>query len=178
VETNEDTGDEHGYWYDNTAATTAILHALRRFRRADQEMRRRMSADMDMNVSDMQALQHVIAAEAQGEPATPRDLSALLGISSASTTKLLDRLSASGHLERHPHPTDRRALVLRSTPFAHSEIRARMQRMHSGMEQAAAAVPPESRAAVVALLDAMASAMAGSDEDEGTDGTRPQSPRG
>ena len=56
METNEDTGDERGYWYDNTAATTAILHALRRFRRADQEMRRRMSADMDMNVSDMTAI--------------------------------------------------------------------------------------------------------------------------
>lgn len=144
------------YWYDNSESLTAILHALRRFRRSDQEMRRRMSADMDMNVSDMQALQFVIAAEAQNELATPRALSHYLGISSASTTKLLDRLTASGHIERHPHPTDRRALVLTCTDHAHDEIRERLTEMHARMREIAASVPPESRQAVVDFLTAMA----------------------
>lgn len=144
------------YWYDNSESLVAILHALRRFRRTDQEMRRRMSADMDMNVSDMQALQFVIAAEGQEELATPRALSQYLGISSASTTKLLDRLTASGHLERHPHPTDRRALVLTCTPHAHDEIRDRLSRMHVRMREIAASIPPESRQAVIDFLTAMA----------------------
>ena len=155
MEPNEDKA-KPSYWYDNSESLVAILHALRRFRRSDQEMRRRMSADMDMNLSDMQAIQLVIAAEAQDELMTPRALSIHLGISSASTTKLLDRLSASGHLERHPHPTDRRALVLTCTQHAHDEIRERLSRMHARMREIAAAVPPESRQAVVDFLTQMA----------------------
>lgn len=111
---------------------------------------------MDMNVSDLQALQFVIAAEGQAALATPRALSQYLGISSASTTKLLDRLTASGHLERHPHPTDRRALVLTCTAHAHDEIHARLARMHARMREIAEAVPVESRKAVVDFLTAMA----------------------
>jgi DNA-binding MarR family transcriptional regulator len=163
VEPNEEAA-RPSYWYDNSESLTAILHALRRFRRTDQEMRRRMSADMDMNVSDMQALQFIIAAENQDELATPRALSQYLGISSASTTKLLDRLTASGHLERHPHPTDRRALVLTCTAHAHDEIRDRLARMHARMREIAESVPVESRQAVVDFLTAMADHL----ETEGT----------
>jgi hypothetical protein len=41
-----------------------------------------------------------------------------LGISTASTTNLLDRLTASGRLTRSPHPRDRRSLVVRATEHA------------------------------------------------------------
>ncbi|MFH5823931.1 MarR family winged helix-turn-helix transcriptional regulator [Georgenia sp. AZ-5] len=150
------TPSEH-YWYESDDdAVVAVLRALRRFRRADQDLRRRMSADMDMNVTDVQALQFVIAAERHGELPTPRQLSRHLAISTASTTKLLDRLTASGHLERLPHPRDRRSLVLRATAHAHEEIRARLGRMHARMAEIARAVPPEARAAVVHFLTAMA----------------------
>lgn len=145
-----------GYWYDDDDPATLVLGALRRFRRADQEMRRRMSADMDMNVSDVQALQLIIAAENRGEVATPRQVSAHLGISTASTTKLVDRLAASGHLERVPHPRDRRSVVLRATPYAHRELRERMARMHRRMGEIARAVRPEARKDVADFLLAMA----------------------
>jgi hypothetical protein len=48
----------------------AILPALRRFRTADEEMRRRMSADMAMNVSDLQALRLLFTAERSDTPAS------------------------------------------------------------------------------------------------------------
>lgn len=144
------------YWYDHDDAGIRILHALRRFRREDQAMRRRVSADMAMNESDLLALQHVVDAQTRGEIATPRSLSAMLGFSTASTTKLLDRLSASGHLERHPHPTDRRALEIRATAHAHEEIRGRLRAMHDAMYAIAADVPEDCRDAVVAFLTAMA----------------------
>ena len=160
------------YWYDGEDSVVALLQALRQFRRADQEMRRRMSVDMDMNVTDLQALRFVIAAEGREAAVTPRELSAELGISTASTTKLLDRLTASGHLERSPHPHDRRSLVLHATAHAHHEIRERLAGMHGRMADVARAVPPEAREPVVAYLRAMAAVL----DEEG--GYRPLTPRG
>jgi DNA-binding MarR family transcriptional regulator len=133
-----------------------ILHALRALVGADQDMRRRISAGMDMNLTDLQALRWVIRAERRGDLATPREMATYLGITTASTTKLLDRLTASGHLERAPHPTDRRSLVLRPTVHAHEEIGERLRHMHERMSAIAAAVPTEARAAVVEFLRAMA----------------------
>ncbi len=146
-----------GYWYDDPAVADVIdlLRAVRRFRRADQEMRRRLSADMDMNETDLHAIQLVIEAESRGDHLTPRELARHLAISSASTTKLLDRLTASGHLARAPHPSDRRSLILASTPAAHAEVRDRLTRMHERMAQIARSVPVSSRADVVAFLDAL-----------------------
>lgn len=146
-----------GYWYDDSDSVVEILHALRRFRQSDQGMRRRMSADMGMNESDMQALQFVVISTSNGDHATPRALSRFLGISSASTTKLLDRLSVSGFLERHPHPTDRRGLVITATQHAHDELHARMTGMHQALRELAEKVPPESRQDVVDFLVAVSS---------------------
>lgn len=151
-----------GYW-NHGPDIRVVLEALRRFLRADQTMRRRVSAAMDMNVSDLQALQLVVAGEGAGRAVSPRDLSAHLGISTASTTALLDRLTASGHLVRAPHPTDRRSVVVRATSHAHQEIRERLDHMHRRMAAIAAEVPHEARAPLVRFLEAI------SDELESAD---------
>ncbi|WP_418275103.1 MarR family winged helix-turn-helix transcriptional regulator [Isoptericola jiangsuensis] len=130
------------YWYaDTDAEPRRLLEALRTFRRADEEMRLRASRDMDMNLTDLRALRHVIARGQHDDAVTPRALAARLGISSASTTKLLDRLCASGHLERRPHPVDRRSVVVVATDAAHHEVRDRLTRMHARMLAIAEAVP-------------------------------------
>jgi DNA-binding MarR family transcriptional regulator len=144
------------YWFDPADPAVGILAALRRFRTADRDMRRQMSAGMDMNATDVDALRFVIARELAGEQATPRTLADYLEISSASTTKLLDRLTASGHLLREPHPEDRRSVIVRATDHAHHEVRARMALMHRRMLEIARAVPEQHRTAVADFLDAMA----------------------
>lgn len=133
----------------------AVLAALRRFRRADDEMRRRASSDLHLNISDLNALQYVMETERTPNPATPGMIAAHLSISTASTTKMLDRLAAAGHLERLPHPHDRRSLVLRATPHAHEEIRGRLGPMFVRLAEIAASVPEGCRDAVVAFLDAV-----------------------
>ncbi|WP_168217886.1 MarR family winged helix-turn-helix transcriptional regulator [Occultella kanbiaonis] len=145
------------YWYDDDDdLVVSMLEALRAFRRSDQEMRQRVSANMRMNVRDMQALQFVIAAQNLNEVTTPRDLAAHLHISTASTTKLLDRLTRSGHLNRGPHPSDRRSLVITATHHAHEEVRERLARMHARMAEIARAVPSQARPSVVEFLRSMA----------------------
>ena len=104
------------YWYGDDPAVADVLEAVRAFRRSDAAMRRRTAARMSMNETDMRALQVLIGREAEGLVTSPHHVTRELGISTASTTKLLDRLTDSGHLVRESHPTDRRAVVLRPSP--------------------------------------------------------------
>ncbi len=89
-----------------------VLVAIRAFSDALDRMYGDMKGDMDMNASDLAALRMLIMREQRGESVSPHQVAKHLRISTASTTKLIDRLSASGHLERRPHPRDRRARVV------------------------------------------------------------------
>lgn len=93
-------------------AVRDVLQAVRALSDALDRMHSGMKADMDMNATDLAALRMLIVREQRGEAVSPHDVATHLRISTASTTKLLDRLSASGHLERRPHPHDRRARVV------------------------------------------------------------------
>jgi DNA-binding MarR family transcriptional regulator len=46
---------------------------------------------------------------------TPSQLTALVGLSSGGGSALVQRLERAGHVEREPHPIDRRSTVLRLT---------------------------------------------------------------
>ncbi len=102
-------------WIPQTAREHAIMDALlaiRAFVDALDRMHGGMRGDMDMNATDLAALRMLVLREQRGEAVSPHDVADHLRISTASTTKLLDRLSESGHVERHPHPSDRRARVI------------------------------------------------------------------
>ena len=57
----------------------------------------------------------VAVIEQREQPVSPHDLARHLRISTASTSKMLDRLATSGHIERRPHPRDRRARIVALT---------------------------------------------------------------
>ena len=93
-------------------AVMDVLHAIRAFTDAMERMHGGLKYDMDMNATDLAALRMLIIREGRGEPVSPHQVADHLRISTASTTKLLDRLAAAGHIERRPHPSDRRARVV------------------------------------------------------------------
>ena len=102
-------------WLPQTAHDRSVMQVLQAIRALSDAMDRMhggMKGDMDMNATDLAALRMLIMREQRGEPVSPHDVARHLRISTASTTKLLDRLSASGHVERRPHPRDRRARVI------------------------------------------------------------------
>lgn len=144
------------YWYGAEDSAVTLLSSLRAFRVADQELRRRMSEGMDMNTTDLAALRFVIAQELSDDPTTPLRLAQNLRISGASTSKLLDRLTASGHLLRVPHPQDGRSRIVIATDHAHAQVRERLGRMHERMLEIAQQVPAPARAAAIRFLLAMA----------------------
>lgn len=114
------------------------LEAVRAFSDAMDRMHTGLRGDMDMNATDLSALRMLIIREGRGELVKPHDLARHLGISSASTTKLLDRLSHEGFVEREPHPHDRRALVIKLTESSRADFfrhfGARMNHMRAALE--------------------------------------------
>ncbi|GGI43725.1 DNA-binding MarR family transcriptional regulator [Agromyces flavus] len=150
-----------GYWYaaDRTRRGVAVLNALRDYRAAEAAMRRRTRSAMRMGETDLLAIRFLLKSETEGRSVSPKDLSAHLGISSASTTVLIDRLVRSGHVERRPHPTDRRALVIAPTISSDDEVRATLGEMHRRMIDVAEGLAPEEAVTVLDFLERMRSAV-------------------
>ena len=151
-----------GYWYGDESAdqrARRVLNALRDYRASEAAMRRRTRASMGMGETDLLALRYLLQAQQEGVAISPKDLAARLGISSAATTTLIDRLVKSEHVERQPHPTDRRALVIVATPNSDHEVRATLADMHHRMLSVAADLDPAAAQAVVEFLEEMARAV-------------------
>lgn len=96
-------------------AVMATLVGLRALSDAMDRMHGAIEDEMDMNITDLRALRLLIEDEQRGASVSPHDLARHLRITTASTSKLVDRLESAGHVERHPHPSDRRARVIRLT---------------------------------------------------------------
>lgn len=147
-----------GYWYER-AEGMDVLNALRDYRSAETAMRRRTRSSMGMNENDILALRYLFEAQRDGREVSPKELATKLGISSASTTTLIDRLARTGHVRRKPHPRDRRALVLEATTESDCEVRETMGDMHKRMMNVARTLTPEDAAVVVDFLNRMREAV-------------------
>lgn len=151
-----------GYWYgpdDRLDPPAAILHALRDYRAAEVAIRRSTRDSMGMGETDLLALRYLLRAASTGERVGPKDLSRVLGITTASTTSLIDRLVASGHVRREPHPTDRRSLVIVPTVETDSEVRATLGRMHRRMMEVAESLNADDARVVITFLRRMGAAI-------------------
>ena len=144
---------------DRDLLVMAALEAVQAFTDATDRMHGALRSDMDMNATDLAAIRMLIMRERRGELVQPHDLATHLSISTASTTKLLDRLARAGFLARQPHPWDRRARIVVLTDGARREFyrhfRDRLQRMRTGMEPYADA----ELEVIVRFLSDMAEAM-------------------
>ena len=148
-----------GYWYVRSEEGKDVLSALRDYRAAESAMRRRTRSSMGMNETDILALRYLFEAQQDGREVSPKELAARLGISSASTTTLIDRLARPGHVRRKPHPKDRRALVLEASSEADCEVRQTMGDMHRRMMEVAGTLSSEDAAVVVDFLTRMREAV-------------------
>lgn len=157
--------DRQGYWYGlesrKQMGPVDVLNALRDYRSAEADMRRRTRASMGMGETDLLALRYLLEAERAGRDVGPKELAVRLGVTSASMTSLVDRLVRSGYVRREPHPTDRRALILRPTPDSDQDVRNTLGDMHARMMEAAGTLGGEESAIVVEFLRRMRKAIDG-----------------
>lgn len=129
-----------------------VIESLRDYRAAERAMRLRTRASMKMGETDLRALRFLLRSASEGRAVTPSDLRVHLGMKSSSITIMLDRLTASGHVRREPHPTDRRSLVITATPGADDEVRHTLAEMHDRMMATAAALDADQAEVVTAFL--------------------------
>ncbi len=132
-----------------------VLSGIRNWRESEQEISFRSRSDMKLNETDMKALRFLVASKNQGILVTPGMLAEHLRISTASTTKVLDRLEAAGHIQRSPHPTDRRALAISITQKTHERVRDGVGRLHSHRFDVAASLTSSERETVIRFLEKM-----------------------
>ncbi|WP_313959379.1 MarR family winged helix-turn-helix transcriptional regulator [Agrococcus jejuensis] len=158
------------YWYPDghTPSAVDVLNLLRRYRTAETAMRARTRSSMHMNETDLLALRHLLRAQQRGDLVRQRDLSTLLDISSASVTALVDRLEQSGHVERRPHPSDRRSVVVVPTADTDREVRHTLGDMHQRMIAVVDGMTGEQLVAVGTFLAGMVEAV----EESSTPPTR------
>jgi len=167
-----DLGDEE------VAQITRVLTAMRAWREADQRLSFESRTHMKLNETDMRALRYIIASMNAGVPVTAGALSDHLHISTASTTKLLDRLERAGHVVRRPHPTDRRAVTVEITPETHREVRRTMGRQHARRFEVVRALSPEDRETITRFLDELSATTLAAEHDVTADPTAPPPPAG
>jgi DNA-binding MarR family transcriptional regulator len=136
------------------------MQALGGLRDAEQKLSEASLRYMKLNQTDMRALHFLIAFENTGATATPGAIAAHLGISTASTTKLLDRLERGGHITRSPHPSDRRALAIEITPETRRSAIETVGRQHARRFIAAARLSSEEREVVRRFLADMTTEIA------------------
>ena len=166
------TGNEgSGYWYGPDGQldySAAVLKSLRDYRAAETTVRRSTRDSMGMGETDILALRYLLRAQASGKATVPKDLSQFLGITSASTTSLIDRLVKSGHVRREAHPTDRRSVVVVPTVDSDKEVRVTLGAMHRRMMAVAEGLSADDAHVVIDFLQRMTDAL--QDVEEGRAG--------
>ena len=86
-------------------------------------------------------------------PSTQQSLATALDVTPRNITGLVDGLVGSGHVERRPHPTDRRATLVTATELGLHTIRDLRESHDDLATQLFEAVPARRLAAFVTTLD-------------------------
>jgi len=144
---------------DHERAVMRVLTSIRGMSDAMERMHSGMKGDMDMNATDIAALRLLIIREQKRALVSPRDIAQHLRISTASTTKLLDRLEASGHVERRAHPSDRRGRIVVLTDDARNAFFRIFGERLRAMRDMAMRYDEESLSVIARFLDDLAGTM-------------------
>ncbi len=138
-----------------SAGARDLSQALREVTWANDEATHSLARRLGLGVNDVVALDHLL----QSGPLGPVELGHRLGMRPASATALVDRLEKAGHVERRPHPTDRRRLALEPTPHAVQEMLRKLQPLLDELDAAAEELTPDERRTVARYLRRVAGAL-------------------
>ena len=98
------------------------------------------------------AFQAPAILDGAGEPLPGHVIAERLLVSSASMTSLIDTLERRGLVERHPHPTDRRKVLIHLTPDAQRIVDQQLPAIHAVIAQAISTLPESDREHLLSSL--------------------------
>ncbi len=126
-------------------------------------LRAALSTRAGISPGEMTAMEHLMA-----EPLGPVELSRRLDLTSAAATLLVDRLERAGHVQRQPHPSDGRRIVVAPTRQGESTMLEQLEPMVTGLDALEAALDAAQRevvqdylAGVLAVMDAVGQSAGG-----------------
>jgi DNA-binding MarR family transcriptional regulator len=122
---------------------------IREFLDVSEEFEAHVGRELTVNPTDLQAMQHLIMSG----PLGPTDLSRRLGISTAATTAVVDRLVAVGHASRTQHPTDRRGVVIVPNPASVQRAMSTLLPMIMGIDGVLDEFDEDDQAVITAYLE-------------------------
>jgi DNA-binding MarR family transcriptional regulator len=129
-----------------------VLVALRRYGLENDRFDANVARAHDVSLAEMKAIDHI---QAEGE-LTPRQLGERLSLSSGAVTAVIDRLERGGWVERAPHPSDRRSVVVRMSDQS-MDAGARIYLPYSeALARTAAGMSDAGRKAIVDFLNGAA----------------------
>jgi DNA-binding MarR family transcriptional regulator len=138
----------------NDSDRDPLASSLQRFGLERDRMRAALARQAGITDTDLDALEHL---EADG-PLTQRELGDRLSLTSGAITMLADRLERAGWVNRRPHPSDRRYLLLELSPNAAEHAPQGLAQYHTAIRALTATVHGEGRETIEAFLTAAADA--------------------
>jgi DNA-binding MarR family transcriptional regulator len=107
-----------------------------------------------LSTSELHSLRHLMDT-----PMGPVELARALGVTSAASSGVVDRLVARGHAERRPHPEDGRRTEVVITDSGRAEVFSRLAPMFAALATLDAGLEDGDRAVVERYLRGATAAM-------------------
>lgn len=129
--------------------------ALRQLVLGTEQFRNVHAAELHLAPSDVTALGHLYRVG----PLSPKELAAMLGITSGTMTAMLDRVEKAGFLARSNNPQDRRSLVITITPAGQHALAWLYEKFDEAIRRAVDAVPGVSVGELKTALEAVSQSL-------------------
>ena len=134
------------------ASARGAIQAVLRLHRAEEVSIERVRTASGLSKNEFHAMRYLMQAQREGREMGPKDLIVMLGLSSASVTKIVDHLVELEHLDRHPHKTDRRAWILNPTEAGARNIEDSYGNFHQSVVEVMETLSPADAATVEKVL--------------------------
>ena len=121
----------------------ATLDALDGLIRAAASLEPAVARRAGLSTSELQALRYLVDGS-RG----PVELSHLLGVTSAASSGVVDRLAARGHVQRRPHPADGRRTQVEITGSGRQALDSLLEPMQARLASVDASLGEDERVAV------------------------------
>jgi DNA-binding MarR family transcriptional regulator len=136
--------------YESTPSLTALQELVDVAGQVPHEVARRAG----LSTSELHSLRHLMDA-----PMGPVELARALGVTSAASSGVVDRLVARGHAERRAHPGDGRRTEVVITQSGRLEVFRRLAPMFAALAQLDSSLDDDERAVVERYLRGATAAM-------------------
>lgn len=139
----------------------ALLHAVSAVQTADARLRYRLRDRLDLQASEIMAVELLERLDAIGQPVRSVDLSRALGITNGAASMIVARLIRRGFVHRTANPLDGREHHLHLTTDAVDAMAEAIGDSRHDLQTLLSELSPREAKRVVVLLTAMADSLDG-----------------